>query len=62
MDMFKPKYKHSDAKVRLGAIEKLKDEHLLVKIATHDKAQEVRLAAVEKVEDPKHLSVIARTG
>ncbi len=58
-DMFKPKWKHSDKRVRLEAIEKLEDQHVLIEIAHTDKSGNVRAKAVEKITDQEELAHIA---
>lgn len=59
-DMFKPKWKHSDAKVRLQAIGSLKDQNLLAELAKNDESPEVRKAAVGKIEDQSLLSEVVK--
>jgi uncharacterized protein len=57
-DLFRPKWKHSDAAVRKPAVEKLTDEGILSDIAQSDPDRGVRLAAVAKLSDPHGLARI----
>ena len=49
LDFVKPKWKHSDHKVRLEAIEKVIDKSILHRIAKYDMNTDVRIAAIENV-------------
>ena len=59
MDLFRPKWKHSNWDVRKGAVTELADETLLARIAKSDKHAAVRKAAVGRVEDQALLGEIA---
>lgn len=61
-DLIVPKWKHSDAQVRLQAVENLDETekpHILEKLAQTDPQPQVRVAAVEKLQDTELLSRIA---
>ncbi len=61
-DLIVPKWKHSDAQVRLQAVESLDETekpHILEKLARTDPQPQVRVAAVEKLQDTELLSQIA---
>ena len=62
MDMFRPKYKHSDSSVRQDAVKELTDEQILIDIAENDEHKFVREAAVENpnLKNEKVLIEIAR--
>jgi hypothetical protein len=53
VDLFRPKHKHSDAKVRLAAVRALSSDEtsLLASIARTDKDPTVRKAAIEKLDE-----------
>jgi hypothetical protein len=61
MDLFRPKWQHSDCNVRQMAVKKLTDQALLYKIANEDKVNAVRKAAVEKLTDQGLLANFAET-
>lgn len=58
LDSFKPKWKHSDPKVRREALKKITDQKVLYKIVSYDKNSGVRKTAIEKVTDQDVLSEI----
>ncbi len=51
LDLFKPKWKHSDPIVRRGAIEEITDQDVLRKVLYFDDDKGVLLAAIEKITD-----------
>lgn len=59
-DFFKPKWKHSKWEIRRKAIEPLKDERILIKIARNDDYPEVRASAIKKVRDYSVLADILK--
>ena len=59
LDFFRPKWKHSDPKVRLEAIEKVIDKSILNRISRYDINADVRITAIEKVTDNIVLKEIA---
>ena len=60
LDLFRPKWKHSEFSVRREAVEKLTDQNLLAEIAKSDKDSVVRIIAVEKLTDQNLLAEIAK--
>lgn len=60
LDPFRPKWKHSDPKIRLAAVGSLEDEMLLFAIALHDGDGQVRNAAIAKLTSPGYLAVVAQ--
>jgi len=46
-DLFKPKWKHSNWKIRKSAVMKLKDKEILKNIVVNDKNYKVRIAAIK---------------
>jgi len=56
-DLFRPKYKHSDAQVRAQAVAQMGTDEadLLVRIAETDRDPEVRRIAVSKIDDAEFL-------
>lgn len=63
LDLFRPKWKHSDPNVRLEAIKDLSaDEDLprLVQVARHDRDVRVRRIAIKKIDDPELLLEVAQ--
>ena len=59
LDLFRPRWRHSDWSVRLAAVERLADQTLLAKIATSDGHERVRQAAVKRLADQAVLAKIA---
>lgn len=59
IDLFRPKYKHSNAEIRMKSVENLNDQKLLVKIATEDENIGVKKRAINKLVDQKILFKIA---
>lgn len=61
LDLFRPKWKHSDATIRLEAVKSLISEDLpiLTQVLRHDRDVRVRRAALKKVEDAELLSELA---
>jgi hypothetical protein len=51
LDLFRPKWKHSQPRVRRAAVEKLTDQALLGEIAKTDSDRDVRMAAVKELTD-----------
>ena len=49
MDLFRPKWMHSDSRVRRAAVERLTEQAILDAIARSDESWELRQAAVEKL-------------
>lgn len=60
-DLFRPKWKHSDASVRADAVRALgrDDEAALVEVARTDEDDAIRGLAIRKLEDPTLLEEIA---
>jgi len=56
LDLFRPKWKHSNWAVRIKAVEKIKDQELLINIAKSDENIQVRKAAIKKVSDQRVVS------
>jgi hypothetical protein len=50
MDLFRPKWKHSDSSVRCEAVKELEDEKLLLEIAKNDENESVREATKNRLE------------
>ncbi len=63
VDLFRPKWKHSDAEVRATAVQKLGPEEMeaLVGIARDDGDPAVRRIAIKKIEDPLILIELAQS-
>jgi hypothetical protein len=61
MDLFRPRWRHSDAKVRLAAVSKATSQKILDRVARSDPDDEVRLGAVRKLVNPATLAEIAKT-
>ena len=62
LDLFRPKWKHSDPNVRLEAIKDLSAEDdlpRLMQVARHDRDVRVRRIAVKKIDDPELLIEVA---
>ena len=61
VDFFRPKYKHSDVKVRLEAVRALTSDEadILATIARSDKDAAVRRLAIEKLDEVEVLAEIA---
>src|SRR5690349_8044759 len=61
-DFFRPKYRHSDVKVRLEAVRALgsEDSDILASIARSDREPSVRRVAIEKLDEAEVLAGIAR--
>jgi tetratricopeptide (TPR) repeat protein len=57
-DLFRPKWKHSNASVRARAVASLSDEKILANLATSDDDDDVRVAALAKVHDQQVLGAI----
>ncbi|MEM9490286.1 MAG: DUF349 domain-containing protein, partial [Myxococcota bacterium] len=62
-DLFRPKYRHSNAAVRAEAVRQLGPEEfeLVATIARDDRDAAVRRIAIDKLEDPAVLVEVART-
>lgn len=61
-DFFKPKYKHSDWKVREKAVKEITDEKKLIEIAKNDNSFTVIKTAVNKISDEEVLKDLAKKG
>jgi hypothetical protein len=61
LDFFKPKWKHSEWRVRKEAIKKISKQRILKKIAKNDVNVKVRVAAIEKITDQDILIDIVKT-
>ena len=55
MDIFRPRYKHSDPHVREKAVREIGDSGVLYEVATTDNSDNVRNAAIEVIADEKIL-------
>ncbi len=53
--LFKPKWQHAKAEVRLSALASLDDQTVLLQLAQHDPDEQVQLAALKKLQDPDQL-------
>ena len=62
LDLFRPRWRHSDAATRLDAISRLTNEAVLAGIAREDIDDSVRETAVARIEDPEVLARISLTG
>jgi hypothetical protein len=62
LDVFRPRLRHPDPRVRLEAVAGLTDQSVLAAVARQDDSPRVRLAAVAKVEDDNLLAEIASQG
>ncbi len=51
MDIFKPKWKHSDPEIRILGVNKLSDQAMLAEVAKGDEDYLVRETAVDRIED-----------
>lgn len=62
-DLFRPKYRHSNAEVRAEAVRQLGPEQtdLVVKVAREDSDPSVRRTALVKIDDPDILVELARS-
>ncbi|HWN69442.1 MAG TPA: DUF349 domain-containing protein [Haliangium sp.] len=60
-DLFRPKYRHSDAAVRADAVRQMgaDEAELVARIARDDRAPAVRRIAMDRIEDPAVLADIA---
>ncbi len=57
IDLFRPKWKHSNPDVRLAAVEELDtDSNALSEVASRDADPRLRTAALRRIEDPQLLS------
>lgn len=54
-DLFKPKYQHSDPKVRQEAVKELTDPEILADIALNDTDSHVRFSAVDNPYLTNHI-------
>ncbi|GEM_PF-5437180 len=61
LDVFKPKWKHSDSKVRENAIKEITDQKILVQIAKNDDSVWLRGLAINKIQDQSVLVEITKT-
>lgn len=64
MNLFRPKWRHSNPRIRLAAVEEVTDQKLLFRIATTGMDYDVWRAALQKLTDPVLLAemAMARTG
>ncbi len=62
VDLFRPKYRHSDVRVRLEAVRALTSDEadILATVARTDKDPGVRRVAIEKLDEAEVLAEIAR--
>ena len=60
LDLFKPKWKHSNLKIRVATVENLTDQKVLIDIVKNDKNSTVRKTAVENLTDQKVLADITK--
>jgi len=60
-DLFRPKWKHSDADVRAEAVKQLgaDDDKLLAEVLKHDPDARIRRIALKKIDDPQLLGQVA---
>ena len=61
MDLFRPKWKSSDWRVRRQAIQVVSDQTVIAEVATGNTKPDVRLAAVEMLDSQVLLARIAGT-
>ena len=61
INLFRPKWRHTDSQVREAAVGRLTDPRLLTRIAQKDESLSVRGAAVQKLADHALLAAIAQT-
>ena len=59
IDLFRPRWQHSDWKVRKESVEKLTDQKILARIALTDKETRLREIAVSRLSDQKVLVSVA---
>jgi hypothetical protein len=61
LDLFRPKWKHSDAEVRAEAVKSLtsEDQTLLAQVLKRDPDARVRRLALKKIDDPQLLGEVA---
>ena len=60
-DLFRPKWKHSNGRVRVAAVKTLTDEAVLTELVRTDADWSVRRAAVKKLTDQAMLTELAKT-
>jgi len=60
LDLFRPKWKHSDWTVRIEAIKEVTDQKVLASVAKNDVRRDVRIAAIKKVMDQNVLIDVAK--
>ncbi len=60
INLFRPKWRHTDSQVREAAVGRLTDPRLLTRIAQKDESLSVRGAAVQKLADHALLAAIAQ--
>jgi hypothetical protein len=58
-DLFRPRWQHSDPKVRAAAVLKLEDQQHLAKIAEVDRMVDIRELAIERITDQAVLKNLA---
>ncbi len=61
LDLFRPKWKNSDASIRIKAVQELNDEAILAQLALSDEDNLVRCHAIEKIVDRNILTQIVST-
>ncbi len=61
LDLFRPKWKNSDASIRIEAVKELTDESVLAQLALSDEDDLVRCHAIEKIVDRNILTQITLT-
>ena len=59
LDLFRPKWRHSDATVRAEAVRDLDNDDTLKRVAMDDPDPRVRRLALKKLDDPKTLLTLA---
>jgi|GEM_PF-4088558 len=50
-DLFKPRWQHTNAQVRVRALSKIRDDSLLKQISLNDSSKEVRLSALGRLQE-----------
>ncbi len=56
LDLFRPKWKNSNASIRIEAVQKLTDESILTQMALSDEERKVRWAATDKITNQTKLA------
>jgi hypothetical protein len=58
-ELFRPKWKHPDEKIRKAAVEKLTSQEKLAEVAKNDQERSIRHIAAAKLTDQRSLAAIA---